>query len=64
MENIPYVFEMVRIHSGCENVTLTYDEYIKYSLVFENDLSEEEKIRVMKRVKEKSECAGFKKSAR
>ena len=34
-ENIPYVFELARIHRECEKITLTYDEYSIYSKIYE-----------------------------
>lgn len=38
LENIPYVFEMARIHKGCVSdpkFSMTYDEYSKYSKMFD-----------------------------
>lgn len=37
-ENIPYVFELARIHKGCENEKkfyINYEEYSKYSDIFD-----------------------------
>ena len=52
MENIPYVFELARIQQKCENITLTYDEYSKYSKIYE-ELPESEKCIVISKVKGK-----------
>lgn len=50
MENIPYVFEMVRIHRGCkEKVSMTYEEYVKYSKMYE-ELSESEKSKIRSQI--------------
>jgi hypothetical protein len=38
MDNIPYVFELARIHSECVSYpkfTMTYDEYMVYSKLFD-----------------------------
>lgn len=52
MENIPYVFELARIQQKCENITLTYDEYSKYSKIYE-DMPESGKLIVVQKVNEK-----------
>lgn len=51
-ENIPYVFELARIHRKCENITLTYDEYSEYSKIYE-DMPESGKLIVFQKVKER-----------
>lgn len=52
MENIPYVFELARIYHKCDNITLTYDEYSKYSKIYE-DMPESVKNIVIQKVKGK-----------
>ena len=54
-ENIPYVFELARIHRECEKITLTYDEYSKYSKIYE-ELPESGKLIIIHKVKGK--CIG------
>lgn len=39
MDNIPYVFELARIHTGCvspsQKFAMTYEEYSVYSKIFD-----------------------------
>lgn len=57
MENIPYVFEMVRIQRGCDGkVSLTFEEYDAYLKVFE-ELCESKRKELFDRVKKnRAEC--------
>ncbi len=52
-ENIPYVFELARIQHKCETIALTFDEYVKYSKIYEG-MSDSMKRVVITKVKEKS----------
>jgi len=57
-DNIPYVFEMARVHKGCVSdpkFSMTYDEYSKYSKMFD-DVSESEKLALIKMAKKRRGC--------
>jgi hypothetical protein len=52
-DNIPYVYELARIHKKCETVVkfcMKYDEYTKYSDMFDA-LSREEQESIMEKAK-------------
>lgn len=54
---IPFVFELARISKGCMNdqtFYMTYDEYVRYSQMFET-LSMDEKRRVIESAKNRKE---------
>jgi fibronectin type 3 domain-containing protein len=51
LENIPYVFELARIHRGSKKISLTFEEYNKYSKIYE-ELSESVKKMVIAKVNE------------
>lgn len=50
MENVAYVFEMMR--EGNKSVTVKYEDYPKYSKMYEN-LSEDEKNSIKQKVSDK-----------
>jgi hypothetical protein len=57
-DNIPYVFEMARVHKGCVSdpkFSMTYDEYSKYSKMFD-DVSESEKLALIEMAKKRRGC--------
>ena len=50
-DNIPYVYELARIHKGCETdvkFCMKYDEYKKYSDMFDDLPADERSILVEK----------------
>jgi hypothetical protein len=51
LENIPYVFELARIHRESKKISLTFEEYNKYSKIYE-ELSESVKKMVIAKVNE------------
>jgi hypothetical protein len=57
-DNIPYVFELARIHMGCvsdKEFSMTYEDYSVYSKIFD-DMPESGKMRIIECAKKRKSC--------